>query len=223
MRFSSEYDVNAASTCPAPGSTPSSEPMVVPRSTGPVMVRASSRVSHRPLTFLVTSLGVCRCSRLRMISATPNMPTASETKSRPPYSSRTPKVNRGTAGVEVLPDRAEQQPEHDHREGLQGRPAGQGDGGDQAEHDEGEVLGRPELQRRSREGWGEQGQYHGGDRAREERPQRRRRERRPCPSLTGHLVPVQCRDKRTTSHRGGSAGSRSSSRRTGRRSRCPTA
>ena len=35
MRFSTEYDVNAASTWPPPGSTPSSEPMVVPRSTGP--------------------------------------------------------------------------------------------------------------------------------------------------------------------------------------------
>ena len=31
-----------------------------------------------------------------MISARPNMPTASDTKSRPPYSSRIPKVNLGT-------------------------------------------------------------------------------------------------------------------------------
>ena len=96
IRFSREYDVKLASTWPPPGSTPSSEPIVVPRRTGIRMRRKSSLVSHRPWTFLVTRLGLIRCSRLRMISARPKRPTARDTKSSPPYSSRTPNVKRGT-------------------------------------------------------------------------------------------------------------------------------
>ena len=50
-RFSSEYDVNDASTCPPPGSTPSSDPRAVPRSTGGTIRRSSARFSQSPLTF----------------------------------------------------------------------------------------------------------------------------------------------------------------------------
>ena len=95
-RFSTEYDVNEARMWPPPGSTPRADPSAVPRSTGPVIRRASSRLSHRFSTFFVTRLSErSRRSRLRMISARPNRPTAIDTKSRPPYSSRTPNVNRG--------------------------------------------------------------------------------------------------------------------------------
>ena len=82
--FSTEYDVKLASTCPPPGSTPRTEPSAVPRRTGIRMRRKSSLLSQRPSTFLVTIVAECRDSRLRMISARPNRPTASDTKSRPP-------------------------------------------------------------------------------------------------------------------------------------------
>ena len=55
----------------------------------------SSRVSHRFLTVLISTERVSSSSRLRRISATPNMPTATETKLMPEYSSRAPKVKRG--------------------------------------------------------------------------------------------------------------------------------
>ena len=57
-RFSTEYDVNAARTCPPPGSTPSAEPIAVPRSTGIRIRRKSSRLSHRPCTFVGITLWV---------------------------------------------------------------------------------------------------------------------------------------------------------------------
>ena len=57
-RFSTEYDVNAARTCPPPGSTPSADPIAVPRSTGIRIRRKSSRLSHSPCTFVLTTLWV---------------------------------------------------------------------------------------------------------------------------------------------------------------------
>ena len=40
----------------------------------------------------------------------------------------------GLSGVEVLAHGAEQEPEDDHGQGLGGGAAGQGDGGDEAQH-----------------------------------------------------------------------------------------
>ena len=57
--------------------------------------RQSSRVGQRFFTLLTTAGRVCSFSRLRRISATPNMPTATDTKSMPPYSSRWPNTKRG--------------------------------------------------------------------------------------------------------------------------------
>ena len=44
-------------------------------------------------------------------------------------------------------DRAEQQPESDHRQRLEQRAMGDGDGKDQAEHDQREVIRRAEFER----------------------------------------------------------------------------
>ena len=78
-----------------PGRMPRADPSAVPRSTGRMIERNSFMVSHRFWTFLTMTVRVCSVSRFRRISATPNMPTATETKLMPPYISRTPNVNRG--------------------------------------------------------------------------------------------------------------------------------
>ncbi|GAB3960102.1 hypothetical protein GCM10027614_81040 [Micromonospora vulcania] len=95
IRFSTAYEVNEARTWPPPGRTPSAAPRPVPRRIGPTVRRRSARVGQRFVTLLMTAVRVCSFSRFRRISATPNMPTATDTKSMPPYSSRWSKTNRG--------------------------------------------------------------------------------------------------------------------------------
>ena len=98
------------------------------------------------------------------------------------------------AGVEVLADRSEQQTQHDHRQRLRHRPAGQGDRRDQAEHDQAEVLGRAELERGGRQRRGEQGDQHGRHRSREERAECRSGQGGAGSPLLGHLMAVECSD-----------------------------
>ena len=59
------------------------EPRPVPRSTGMVMRRKSSRVSQRFDTRLTITSRPRSFSRFRRISETPKMPTATETKLMP--------------------------------------------------------------------------------------------------------------------------------------------
>ena len=66
--------------------------MPVPRSTGPMMRRKSSRESIRPPTDFTMTVRVCSCSRLRTISPRPNTPMLSATKLRPSASSGKSKV-----------------------------------------------------------------------------------------------------------------------------------
>ncbi len=99
------------------------------------------------------------------------------------------------AGVDVLADHAEQQAEHDHGERLQDRAVRQRDRGDEAEHDQREVLGRAEVQRRARERRGGEREDEGGDGAGEERAERGGGERRAGLALPRHLVAVDGGDR----------------------------
>ena len=94
-------------------------------------------------------------------------------------------------GELVLADGAEQQPEHDHGERLDRRPAGQGDGGQQAQDHDGEVVRRTELQGGGRERWCEERHRHGGHGAGEEGAEGGGGQGWPRSSLFGHLVAVQ--------------------------------
>jgi hypothetical protein len=78
--FSIAYEANEARTCPAPGRMPSADPMPVPRSTGPAIRRRSARDGITFRTFSTMTVRPRSSSRLRRISATPNMPTATDTK-----------------------------------------------------------------------------------------------------------------------------------------------
>ena len=51
------------------------------------------------------------------------------------------------AGFHVAADQTEQQAQHDHREGLEQRAAGQSHGRHEAEHHQREILRRAELER----------------------------------------------------------------------------
>src|SRR4029453_15939699 len=51
------------------------------------------------------------------------------------------------AGLEILTDRREEQPEYDHDAGLEHRPARQHDREPETEHHQTEILGRPEEER----------------------------------------------------------------------------
>ena len=82
-----------------------------------------------------------------MISAIPNTPIATATKSMPSVSSGMPKVKRAHAGIDVGADQAEQQAQDDHGDRLQHRAVRQHHGRDQAEHHQREIFGRAELER----------------------------------------------------------------------------
>ena len=112
----------------------------------------------------------------------PNMPTATETKLIPEYSSRTPNVKRGVPVTSVLADRAEQQPEQDHRQRLDRRAACQGGRRDQPEDDEREELGRAERSATLASGGREQDEDERPDGAGEERADRGGREGRSGPA-----------------------------------------
>ena len=94
------------------------------------------------------------------------------------------------AGVDVLADHAEEQAEHDHRQRLEDRAVGEGDRGDEAEDDQREVLGRPEVERGPGEGRGGEGEDEGRDGAREEGAERGGGEGGPGLALLRHLVAV---------------------------------
>jgi hypothetical protein len=80
---------------PPPGSTPSSEPSVVPRSTAGQERRKSSRVGQSRAMFWdrMARFSSAR-DRLAMISATPKRPIASVATSIPSLNSVMPKVKR---------------------------------------------------------------------------------------------------------------------------------
>ena len=94
------------------------------------------------------------------------------------------------AGVDVLADHAEQQPEHDHGQRLEDRAVRQRDRGDEAEDDEREVLRRPEAERGAGERRGGEREDEGGDGAGEEGAERGGGERRSGLALLRHLVAV---------------------------------
>ena len=107
------------------------------------------------------------------------------------------------AGVDVLADHAEQQAEHDHRQRLEDRAVRERDRGDEAEHDQREVLGRAEVQRGAGERRGGEREDEGGDGAGEERAERGGGERRAGPALARHLVAVDGGDGRGGLRRAG--------------------
>ena len=102
-----------------------------------------------------------------------------------------PEREPGNGGELVLADGAEQQPEHDHGERLDRRPAGQGNGGQEAQDHDGEVVRRTELQRGRREWRSEQRHCHGGHGAGEEGAEGGSGQGGSRSSLLGHLVAVQ--------------------------------
>jgi hypothetical protein len=60
---------------------------------------------------------------------------------------RQPKAIARDPRIDVGPDEAENQAEHDHAEGVQQRALRKHEGGDESEHHQGEVFGRTETQR----------------------------------------------------------------------------
>ncbi len=95
------------------------------------------------------------------------------------------------AGIDVRTDEAEQEAEQDHAERMQQRAVRQHDGGDEAEHHQREIFGRPEFQGNAGERRCEQHDDQGRDRAGEERADGGGGERRARTALTRHLVAVE--------------------------------
>jgi len=76
---------------------------------------------------------------------------------------------------------------------VQKRPARQDNGGNEAEHHQGEILGRSELQRDAGKRRREEDDDERRDRAGDERADRRRGEGATCLALACHLIAVQRR------------------------------
>ena len=137
-----------------------------------------------------------RPSRLRRISAMPNRPTARDDEVDTFEELANPEREPRRGGVGVLAHHAEQQAQHDHRQRLEQRPAGEGDRRDQSEHHQGEVLRGAELEGGGRQRWSEQGDQHRRHGPGEERTERSGGQGRAGSPLLGHLVTVERGDGR---------------------------
>ena len=105
------------------------------------------------------------------------------------------------SGVHVDADEPQDQPDDHHADGLQRRAVGDHHRPDQAQHHEGEILGRAETGGSLSQGRRQQGADQRRHGAGHERGDGRDRQRRPRPPLPRHLVAVEA------SHdRGGLAG-----------------
>jgi hypothetical protein len=122
---------------------------------------------------------------------------ATTTNPMPSASWGIPKENRCAPELTSVPTSPRSR-ENDHADGVKQGPLGQHDRREQAEHHEGEVVRRTELERKLGERRSEQRKQEGGNRAREERTDRGSGQGHAGPSLTRHLVAVKRRD-----HRGG--------------------
>ncbi len=86
--FSTVYAAKEASSAPPPGSTPSTAPMPVPRSTAPEAAFTSAQVGISEPTLSVNTWRFSPpVSRLATISAKPNTPIATPTNPMPSASS----------------------------------------------------------------------------------------------------------------------------------------
>ena len=79
--FSRLYAEKAAMVGPPPGKIPNTVPMAVPRTMAPNELLRSARLGHSPVTAFGFRSPACASSRLTMISANPNSPIESGTKS----------------------------------------------------------------------------------------------------------------------------------------------
>ena len=107
---------------------------------GATMRFQSSRVGIRLVILATIRSAAPSRSRFRMISPSPNMPMATVTKPMPSINSLNPKVYRWVPEFTSVPMSAEEQPQHDHADGLEQGAAGEDHGGDEAQDHEGKVL-----------------------------------------------------------------------------------
>ncbi len=99
-------------------------------------------------------------------------------------------------GLQVDADEPERQPEEQRGQPAQRRVAEGGRDGDEGEHHQREVVGRPERQRELHHPRRDEGEAEGGDQPGDERADRRRGQRRPAAALARHLVALERGDDR---------------------------
>ena len=113
-----------------------------------------------------------------------------------------PKESRACPVCRSMPDEAEGKAQRQRREPAQRRVAERGRDGDEGEHHQREVVGRPEREGELHHPGGDEGEPEGGDQARYERPYCGRGQCRPAPALARHLVALERGDDRGALTRG---------------------
>ena len=159
-RFSIAYDTKVEMMCAAPGKMPMKKPTTEPRGIGPAERRQSSRVGRS-----ADSFGLMTSRMHLLLDVHQDLRDAEQAHRDGQEADTVPEVDAavrepGEAGQVVDADHRDGESENDHHHRPQHRPRPHVGEHDEAEHHEGELLGRPERQRHARERGRQQHQAH---------------------------------------------------------------
>ena len=202
---------------PVAGSTPITKPTPVPRRIGRRQARQSARVGS---TFFTSATGRVSAER----AARDDLAHAEERDGEDDELDAVEEpglaeVEARNAVLRVDADRADEKPGDARDQSFEHGRTDRRQAGE-PEHDQREVLRRPERERGLRERRREQHQPEGAERAGDERADRRDAERRAGAALQRELVAVDASSSPCSTRRARSPAPRSACRRIASRSRC---